>query len=160
MKSVMSHARRMLRQAVRTVTPASAMAADSKARICDNLLLMLDAAQGKSPIAVVVQLMQPRDISDVQAEIGPFTVKYEYYSFPAFAADLSKDQVTELATRSWVKSIEHDAPVSAFLDTSTKWFGVQKARADFGVSGDHDKNDGGYSNTDIVIAVVDTGMFV
>lgn len=150
--------RRALRRMAQRMTGGQTLAPEVRARLSEDLVVRLEQAGDKAVLPVVVQLTHRRDVADVAAEIGAFTVKYVYESFPGFAADLQPSQLQDLASRDYIRRIDFDAPVHALLDTSTQWCGVQKARADFNVSGDKDPADGGYSKTDIVIAVIDTGI--
>ncbi len=129
-----------------------------RARFSDDLLVRMGQAGEKVILPVIVQLTHRRELADVAAEIGAFTVKYVYESFPGFAAELLPAQLEDLAGLEYIQRIEYDGEVHALLDTSTKWCGVQKARTDFGVNGDRDPNDGGYSKADVVVAVIDTGI--
>jgi serine protease AprX len=49
-------------------------------------------------------------------------------------------------------------PVQASMKTASDWFGVTKARTDFGLTGNKDGSLTSYSKTDVVIAVIDTGI--
>src|SRR5690606_17147010 len=44
------------------------------------------------------------------------------------------------------------------MQTANHWSGTEKARADFGITGDRDGNQNSYSKDDVVIAVIDTGI--
>ena len=88
---------------------------------------------------------------------GDFGVDFEYHSIDGFAANLSKRQITALAKLDLVAQIEADRIVTPTLDQATLWFGVNKARTDFGVDGNAD-GAASYSKDDIVIAVLDTGI--
>lgn len=93
----------------------------------------------------------------VKGRIGDFSIKYQYPSISGIAATLTKGQIIALSKTPFVKQIEDDAEVIPFLDKATYWFGVQKARTDFGVDGNMDGSST-YSKNDIVIAVIDTGI--
>lgn len=92
-----------------------------------------------------------------KSSIGNFSIKYQYSSISGIAATLTKGQIIALSKIPFVKQIEEDAVVVPFLDKATYWFGVQKARTDFGLDGNMDGSPS-YSKDDIVIAVIDTGI--
>ncbi len=90
--------------------------------------------------------------------LGEFNIKDVYSIIPGFSAKMSKKQIKALAGLGDTIQIEPDLEVKAFLDKSTAWFGVQKARTDFSVDGNADGNPATYSKDDIVIAIIDTGI--
>ncbi|MGH9879720.1 MAG: S8 family serine peptidase, partial [Nitrososphaerales archaeon] len=90
--------------------------------------------------------------------LGDFEIGDVYSVISGFSAKMTKKQILALAALSDTIQIEPDLEVHAFLDKSTKWFGVQKARMDFGVDGNADGNPATYSKDDIVIAIIDTGI--
>ena len=100
---------------------------------------------------------QKQDIDQLAKEIGPFTVNHKYDRVPGIATSLSNGQIAELALRPDVVQIEDDKKVTASLNTAINWFGIQKARTDFGVDGNSDGSPG-YSKNDMVIAIIDTGI--
>jgi serine protease AprX len=71
---------------------------------------------------------------------------------------MNKGQIERLSHVPWVVQVEYDHPVYATLGTATTWFGVQKARTDFGVTGDRNGNETSYTKDDIVVAIIDTGI--
>ncbi|MGH9923158.1 MAG: S8 family serine peptidase, partial [Nitrososphaerales archaeon] len=90
--------------------------------------------------------------------LGDFEIGDVYSVISGFSAKMTKKQILALAALSDTIQIEPDLEVHAFLDKSTTWFGVQKARMDFGVDGNADGNPAMYSKDDIVIAIIDTGI--
>ena len=92
-----------------------------------------------------------------RGKIGNFSIKYQYPSISGIATTLTKGQIIALSKIPFVKQIEEDAVVIPFLDKATYWFGTQKARTDFGLDGNMDSA-ATYSQNDIVIAVIDTGI--
>ncbi|MGH9879228.1 MAG: protease inhibitor I9 family protein, partial [Nitrososphaerales archaeon] len=90
--------------------------------------------------------------------LGEFNIKDVYSIIPGFSAKMTKNQIQALAALSDTIHIEPDLEVHAFLDDATLSFGVQNARPDFGVDGNADGNPATYSNADVVIAVIDTGI--
>ncbi len=79
-----------------------------------------------------------------------------------FAATITKKQMRELSKDPSVERIDKDEMQTIALETANKWFGTTKARAasptGFGVDGDRTGNVNIYSKTDVVIAILDTGI--
>ena len=141
--------------------PPTPHAADADGdKIFDDLENLISPADLDQTFPTVVLLEQPVTtdrINGLQRGIGQFDLEFEYDSVDGFAASLTKGQILALSQLDQVVQIEADRPVRLFLDTSTYWFGVQKARTDFGVDGNADGADT-YSTGDMVIAVLDTGI--
>lgn len=131
-------------------------------KIFDDLERLLAPAGSGDRFATIVLLNQPLTFASEQAlraGVGPFTVTYRYPSINGFAATLTEAQILALARLDSVAQIEPDREVVAFLDKARHWFGVDKAVADFGFNGNADGNAASYSTNDIVIAVLDTGIY-
>ncbi len=127
-------------------------------KIFENLNYLL---RTNEEVPVIVLLNSPPTdalIDNLRERIGDFSVKYQYQIIPGFAGLLKRDQILKLAKENSVRHIEYDAPVSICLGTASSWFGVTKARTDFGVQGDRDGNLNSYSKNDIVITILDTGI--
>jgi len=90
--------------------------------------------------------------------LGSFRVNHTYDNFPFLALSLTPGQVKALAAVPFVEQVEFDEEVRAFMDTASHWFGVSKARAEFGLTGDRDGDERTYTKDDIVIPVLDTGI--
>ncbi|EKP94404.1 S8 family serine peptidase [Thermaerobacter subterraneus] len=94
-----------------------------------------------------------------QAAVGSFAAGPSWqHALEGFAARLTPGQIRALAQQPEVAVIEPDRPVRAHLGTATTWTGVRQAWSDFGVTGDRDGRPTAYSRTDVVIAVIDTGI--
>lgn len=98
------------------------------------------------------------ELEELKGSLGDFTVNEIFSVIPGFSGSLSKQQILRLAHQERTLQLEPDAEVHAFLNTATNWFGVAKARSDFGVDGSADASPAAYSQDDIVIAVIDTGI--
>lgn len=131
-------------------------------KLFDDLEQRMAAAGDAQALPVIVmytRTLAPADEAQLKAAVGAFHARFTYdAAFPGFAADLTKAQIQALARLPFVRSVEYDEPVYALDDTASQYFGATKARADFGVTGDRDGAPKGYSTTDIVIAVIDTGI--
>lgn len=127
-------------------------------KIFENLNYVLKY-QNEAPVIVVFnEFVSDVLINSIKEKIGDFSIYYQYQIIPGFAATLKKEQILKLAKENFVRHIEYDGPVSAFLGTASYWFGVTKARTDFNLQGDRDGNVNSYSKNDIVIAILDTGI--
>lgn len=100
----------------------------------------------------------PSKIKELKGFVGEFDITSSFSLVNGFAGKLTKQQILKMTKHTSVIQIEPDLEVKALLDTSTQWFGVKKARSDFGVDGSVDGNSATYSSDDIVIAVIDTGI--
>lgn len=130
-------------------------------RLSDDLDALL--AGGQDPVAVVVRLNAAASdaaLATLQALAGPFQVAARWpAALPdGFATRLTPAQIRALAAHPAVFRVEPDRAVEAFLNTATVWTGVRQAWADFGVDGDRDGNKTAYSKTDVVVAILDTGI--
>lgn len=133
----------------------------NKNKIFDNLEAKLTDKPDSAEFPVIITFnknIDDNELLNISKSIGKFNIKHKYKIIPGIAATLTKGQINALSKLDIVKQIEYDEPVYATLDTATKWFGVTKARSDFGVTGDRDGNASSYSKNDIVIAVIDTGI--
>jgi serine protease AprX len=131
-------------------------------KIFDDLQELLAPAPADRLFPVIVVLEEPLNaptLEALRARVGRFQTTFQYPSIDGFAATLTKRQILVLASLSAVRQIEPDRIVEPTLDTSTFWFGVQKARADFGVDGNADGSSS-YSSGDVVVAILDTGIDV
>ena len=132
-------------------------------RIVDSLDQRLRGADAGQSVDVIVELEAPGGLAAhgpaLRQAVGPFAAYAEWdVALNGFAATLNAGQVRALARHPLVRQVDEDRPVSASLNRATQWTGVNKARADFGVTGDRDGNATAYSKTDVVIAVLDTGI--
>jgi serine protease AprX len=104
-------------------------------------------------------------IAEIQKYAGSFKTERKGWTavLPnSFAATMSKEQIVDLQKNPAVKEVRIDKKVSIMLETANFWSGATKARAaaptGFGVNGDRDGKPYTYSKTDVVIAIVDTGI--
>lgn len=137
---------------------------DDKNKIIDSLDEEIKGKPDDYKKNVIVLLKVPNDQTKEKVKLlnkilGGFNLVDTYSVIPGFAAKLSKKQILALSALSDTLQIEPDLEVHAFLDKSTSGFGVQKARNDFGVDGNRDLNPATYSKDDVVIAVIDTGIY-
>lgn len=111
------------------------------------------------PVIVLFNnVLDEEGYSNLKKKVGDFSPEHKYTTVPGMAATLTKGQIIALSKQDEVLQIEYDKEMQTFLDTATLWFGVQKARTDFGVTGDRTGAEKTYTKDDIVIAIVDTGI--
>jgi serine protease AprX len=130
-------------------------------KIFDILETVMSGRSEDTPVDVIV--LFKREPSEAFLKtlfdcVGWFKVKSKWTVVPGIAASLTPRQIKALSLLDDVVQIEYDAPVYAYLNTATYWYGIQKARTDFGLDGDRDGSPTTYSKDDIVIAIIDTGI--
>ncbi len=138
-------------------TPAAATDGD---KIFDDLESLISPAAAHKAFPAIVLLNEPVDagsLGDLRGRVGFFDISSQYSTINGFAGSLTKGQILALSRLDQVVQIEWDRPVAPALDEATTWFGVNKARTEFGLNGNAD-GAGTYSKEDIVIAVLDTGI--
>lgn len=133
-----------------------------KNKLFDNLEERIATAKEADRFPVIVMFnraFNDQDYADLNTKIGAFTAKFKYdAAFNGFAATLSKGQITALQHMPFVQQVEYDMPLQTTMNTARQWFGTDKASSDFGLNGDRDGNSTSYSKTDVVVAVIDTGI--
>lgn len=132
-------------------------------RIFDTLEIVAASTPPGEKIRTIVVLNQPPtagELDALRARHDFFSVYVEWTIIPAFAAELTLAQLTSLSRDPEVRHIEHDAAVSSHMyNAARRYFGVDKAKADFPFNGDRDGSVFTYSPEDVVICVIDTGIY-
>lgn len=132
-------------------------------RLADDLDLKLLEANAGDKIACVVMLTVPPSdnfLNGLKTEAGGFEATAVWdLALNGFAADLTPGQINGLAHNKFVQRIDYDREYFATMGTATLWTGVQQARTDFGVTGSRDSSETTYSTTDVVVCVLDTGIY-
>lgn len=147
-------------------TPSPSKAATSiekvkGSKLLSNLQNKLSKANNHDKLPVIITfktLQQSTNLQASKAKIPSFNPKHTYKNIPAMATELTKAEINALTTLPDVVQIEYDEPVQTFSSTANYWYGTQKARSDFGVTGDRDGSLNSYSKNDVTIAVIDTGI--
>jgi len=131
-------------------------------KLFDTLEEQIKVAGANDTFDVIVQFAGPADANayaSVERSAGPLVYKAQWnLALQGFSATMTRAKIEALARSPLVKSIEAEMEVHAFLNTATSWTGVNQARTDFGVDGDRDGNPASYSTTDVVVAIIDTGI--
>lgn len=133
----------------------------NKNKLFDNLeeKMVEKSEDTEMPVIIIFnEKVDNQGLDDISKKIGKFLIKHKYEIIPGIAATLNKGQINALSKLDIVKQIEYDEPVSTTIGTASTWFGVAKAKTDFGVDGDRNGNPTSYTKDDLVIAVIDTGI--
>lgn len=133
-----------------------------KNKVYDDLETLLQTKAADDDVRVIVRLNEKfasHKMNKIKSEIGDFKTKHTYeYAYQGFAATVKKSQIEKLQKHPMVESIQYDAPVQKTMNTAPDSFGSRKAGTDFLLDGDRDGNATSYSTTDVVVAVIDTGI--
>lgn len=134
--------------------------------VFDNLQAELATAQADNEFDIIVLLKDDfpgldhkKLPHDLKKSLGEFHIKHIYDNVKAFAGKMKKVQVEDLKNLPFVKQVESDLEVKAFMSTASNHYGATKARTDFGVTGNMDGSETSYSKNDVVVAVIDTGIY-
>lgn len=134
--------------------------------VFDNLQAELATAQADDEFDIIVLLKDDfpgldhkKLPHDLKKSLGKFHIKHIYDNVKAFAGKMKKVQVEDLKNLPFVKQVESDLEVKAFMKTASNYYGATKARTDFGVTGNMDGSETSYSKNDVVVAVIDTGIY-
>ncbi len=127
-------------------------------KVFDDLDRMILLASTEVKVPVVVLMDQQRAAAELERRVGSVDVVREFHAVPAIALRATRAQIEGLAELPFVRQIEVDATVSVELNGASWWFGATSARQDFGVDGDRDGRPASYSKSDVVVAVIDTGI--
>lgn len=122
----------------------------------------------KENIEVIVTLKDTAidtNIDKVKKKIGDFKVNEKGWNdvYPnGFSATMTREQMKTLSKDPMIERIDINEIQYPTLDTANKWSGSEKARSavptGYGVDGDRTGNRYVYSKTDVVVAIIDTGI--
>ncbi|MGZ4119871.1 MAG: S8 family serine peptidase [Actinomycetota bacterium] len=115
-------------------------------------------ASASSRIAVVVRLEPSGSVRELVAHAGRFPVRARWHVVNALAATMTSEQIALLSRDPSVRAIEPDRTYRISASTARASYGVTKAAADFGVTGDRDGALKTFTTRDVVACVVDTGI--
>ncbi|ASS75829.1 peptidase S8 [Tumebacillus algifaecis] len=144
-------------------TKIAKMVDADKNKIFDDLEAMLLSKTADDEVRVIVRLNEKfanQKLQKIKSDIGSeFQTKHTFeHSYQGFAATMKKSQIERLQKHPMVESIQYDAPVHKTMNTAGDSFGSTKAATDFLLDGDRDGNPTSFSSTDVVVAVIDTGI--
>ena len=114
------------------------------------------------PVIVTLEAAGPSTdaaVAAVAADAGVDRVDDVFATIDAVAAVVDDEQLDDLAADPRVISVEPDRPVFTATDTARSSIGIPQVASEYGLTGDA-AGDGAktYSNGDVVVAVVDTGI--
>ncbi|MGZ4128595.1 MAG: S8 family serine peptidase, partial [Actinomycetota bacterium] len=115
-------------------------------------------ASASSRMAVVVRLEPSGSVRELVARAGRFPVRARWHVVNALAATMTSEQIALLSRDPSVRAIEPDRTYRISASTARASYGVTKAAADFGVTGDRDGALKTFTTRDVVACVVDTGI--
>ncbi|MFZ5828141.1 MAG: S8 family serine peptidase [Bacillota bacterium] len=131
-------------------------------KVMDDLAARMATAGAQDSVNVIVVFSQPASAAAYQAvekAAGQIAYRAQWdLALQGFAASLTPGQIKALQRLPVVSQIDLDRPVQAFLGGAHPWTGVNKARTDYGVDGSRDSSSTSYSTTDVVVAILDTGI--
>lgn len=122
----------------------------------------------KESVDVIITLKDvatDANIDKIKKKIGDIKINAKGWDevYPnGFAATITRKQMETLKEDPMVERVDIDEIQTIMLDTANNWSGATKARAapptGFGVNGDRTGNNNRYNKTDVVIAILDTGI--
>ena len=131
-------------------------------KVFDNLDALIAPAGPQEPFEVIVLFTRPLeevDFAGLRGRLGPFPERRRFHSISGISTVLTKAQIQAAAILEVVRQIELNIVLRAHLNGAREWTGVDEARADFpDVDGNADGDANTYSELDIVIAIIDTGI--
>ncbi len=144
----------------------AAMVDKDQNKLHDNLEQKLKEMQQNEKLPVIIQFdtsNMPGKSSKaldkkLKKQVGKYSTKHTYSVVNGVAATVNKKQIEKMKNIPFVKQVELDVEVQMRNGTANEWFGTEKARGDFGLTGDGDGNPDSYSKDDYVVAVIDTGI--
>lgn len=150
------------KQAERVERKVAFLGDRDKNKLSDDLDEIMAVKGPYETVPVIVMLKdKPAEklLADLTTKAGPFKVKDRWeQAINGFSVSLTPGQIKAVSQHPVVERVEYDREVTAFLGTATSWTGVQAARSEFGLTGDRDGNPTSYSKTDVVVAIIDTGI--
>ncbi len=143
--------------------PIKATKADAdRDRISEELEQRLAPRRAGDRVEVIVTLERAASsarVRGLERRVGNLGVSDRFRVVDAFAATATKRQVEALARRPGVEAVQADGRVRAQNAAGSNAFGVTKARVDNpSLDGDRDGAPARYSPSDMVAAVLDTGI--
>ncbi len=130
-------------------------------RIYDDLDARLRSLGARDRVTAIVLLTRPvseHDLAQLQAQYGGFAVNARWDVVNGFSAELSRGQVLAFARRPDVVQVEAERVFHTTMSTARRWYGVDKAKTDFGVNGDRNGSLKSFTSGDVNVCVIDTGI--
>ncbi|OYD59854.1 peptidase S8 [Fictibacillus aquaticus] len=141
---------------------AGVMTDSNSNKMLDNLEQKIKGLKNEEKVPVIIQFNEEfaggKAYEKLAQKLGAFKKNFDYKVFNGMAATMTVKQIELMKLLPFVKQVEYDAPVKINLSTANASFGTEKARSDFGLTGDMDGNERSYTKNDAVVAVIDTGI--
>lgn len=148
---------------------SSAFAEEQNSELTDTPQKVAKIKDPKEIIEVIVTLKEiatDENIAKVNNKIGNIKVNEKGWIevYPnGFSATMTREQMKTLSQDPTIERIDINEMQHTTLDTANQWSGSSKARSaplagGYGVDGDRDGKPKNYSKTDVVVAVIDTGI--
>ncbi len=150
-----------LNEAAKSESPTFKITKSPDSKLFVNLKEKIDESSDSAEIPVTVlfnKKLSDTEFSSIEKLLGNPKLKHKFENIPGVALNLTKKQISQLEKSDLIQQVEYDAPVHATLNTATSSFGVTQAKSDFNVNGDGDNAPTTYSTSDVVVAVIDTGI--
>ncbi|AEY65929.1 S8 family serine peptidase [Clostridium sp. BNL1100] len=150
-----------LNEAAKSESPAFKLTKSPDSKLFVNLKEKIDESSDDDEIPVTVlfnKKLSDTEFSSIEKLLGNPKLKHKFDIIPGVALNLTKKQISQLEKSDLIQQVEYDAPVHATLNTASSSFGVTQAKSDFNVNGDADNAPTTYSTSDVVVAVIDTGI--
>lgn len=131
-------------------------------KLFDDLEDHLAELGDNDDVSVIVTLTAPATpaiLAQLEQRVGDLAVSHRFSLIDAFAMRVPKAVAVALARLPIVDHVEEDSLVFATNQSAQDSFGVTAARAQApGLDGDGDSNPAAYTPSDLVAAVIDTGI--
>lgn len=150
-----------LNEAAKSESPMFQLTKSPDSKLFVNLKEKIGESSDNDEIPVTVifnKKLSDTEFSSIEKLLGNPKLKHKFDIIPGVALNLTKKQISQLEKSDLIQQVEYDAPVHATLDTASSSFGVTKARTDFNVNGDGNNAPTTYSTSDVVVAVIDSGI--
>jgi len=122
-----------------------------------SLMASSAEARGDRMNAIVV-FRRPVAVARIRSAIGAFGLRASWKVIPGISGTFSSGQIRALRRRSDVVRVERERSFHAAMSTARRWYGVDQAVSNFGVTGDRSGAVKTYARSDVVACIVDTGI--
>jgi serine protease AprX len=131
-------------------------------RVFDDLTAKLDTMEPHERLSVIVRTrgdLTRVGVEAIERSVGGFDLTRRLPIVDGFAATMTKSQVEALPALDSVAQVTENGEVHAFNDSAQASFGVTRAQSDDpDLDGENSGDIGAYTPTDLVAAVIDTGI--
>ena len=148
--------------AVPSSGPAQKLYDEDGDRIFENLKQQMQRVSQTEKIPVLIRYRDETPRAGTYAArmshvLKSGSLRYSFKNFPGVAASLNAAEIKQVLNDPMVEHLEFDGVIKKAMDGARTSFGVQQVRSQFGFDGNRDIQST-YSTTDVVAAVIDTGI--